>query len=86
MSRRCRRSDLMGITTRERSDLGEAAGVVLAPPGPHEVVLRRAIGQLLHLDDPIRISGYRSMLALGAVDGAPRVSLLDKFDRHRRAS
>ena len=59
MSRICRRSDVMGITTRGWSDLGVAAGVVLAPPGPHEVVLRRAIGRLLHLDDDVRSSGYR---------------------------
>ncbi len=76
----------MGITTREWSDLGVAAGVVLAPPGPHEVVLRRAVGRLLHLDDDVRSSGYRSLLAAGAVDGAPRVPLLDEFGQHRRAS
>ena len=66
------------------SELCEAAGVVLALPGPHEVVLRRAVGRLLHVDDNVRISGYRSLLAAGAVDGAPRVPLLDEFGRHRR--
>ena len=85
MSRICVRIDVMDITSRGRSDWCEAAGVVLALPGPHEVVLRRAVGRLLHLDDPIRISGYRSLLAAGAVDGAPRVPLLDEFGRHRRA-
>ena len=59
MSRICRRSDVMGITTREWSDLGVAAGGGLALPGPHEAVLRRAVGRLLHLDDDVRISGYR---------------------------
>ena len=74
----------MGITTREWSDLGVAAGGVLALPGPHEVVLRRAVGRLLHLDDDVRISGYRLLLAVGVVDGAPRVRLLDETGQHRR--
>ena len=84
MSRICRRIDVMGITTRDWSDLREAAGGVLDPPGPHEVVLRRAIGRLLHLDNPIRISGYRQVLAAGAVDGAPRVRLLNESGQHQR--
>lgn len=84
VSRICRRSDVMGITTRGWSDLGEAAGGGLALPGPHEVVLRRAVGRLLHLDDDVRSSGYRLLLAAGAVDGAPRVTLFDETGQHRR--
>lgn len=60
------------------SELCEAAGVALDPPGPHETVLRRAVGRLLHVDDNVRISGYRSLLTAGAADGAPRVTLLNE--------
>lgn len=41
------------------SDLLEAGGLPTYPAGPHEVTLRRAVGRLLHVDDPIRISAYR---------------------------
>ncbi len=45
------------------SDLCEDAGLPTAAPGPNEEQLRRACGRLLHLDDPIRIDGYRRLLA-----------------------
>lgn len=44
------------------SDLLEDAGEPVLPAGPHERVLRRAIGRLLHLDDTERISTYRRFL------------------------
>lgn len=44
------------------SDLCEAADVPTLPPGPREVVLRRAIGRLLHVDDLVRIDAYRRFL------------------------
>ena len=46
------------------SDLLAAAGVPVAAAGPEETVLRTAIGRLLHVDDSVRIDGWRSMLAL----------------------
>ena len=36
---------------RSWSDLREAAGLPVAPAGPHEVPLRRGVGRLLHVDD-----------------------------------
>lgn len=41
------------------SDLLAAGGLPTAPDGPAEVPLRRALGRLLHLDDPLRIHQYR---------------------------
>lgn len=41
------------------SDLLGAGGLPTAPEGPHEAVLRRALGRLLHVDDPLRITAYR---------------------------
>lgn len=49
--------------TSSWSDLREAAGLSIAPQGPKEEVLRRAIGRLLHVDDPERISAYRRFLS-----------------------
>jgi superfamily II DNA or RNA helicase len=49
-------------TNRGWSDLLEARGLPVLPPGPHEAPLRRAIGRLLHLDDPERIDAYRRFL------------------------
>lgn len=45
------------------SDLFEAAGAPVLPAGPHEKVLRRAVGRLLHIDDYERLSTYRHLLA-----------------------
>lgn len=41
------------------SDLLEAGGLPVLPPGPDERALRRAVGRLLHLDDPERIAHHR---------------------------
>lgn len=60
------------------SDLQEAAGAALRPPGPNERVLRRAVGRLLHVDDDERISTYRRLLAEGS---APRADQLTERDR-----
>lgn len=48
--------------SRGWSDLCEAAGVPVAPPGPHEAPLRKALGRLLHVDDDERIVAYRALL------------------------
>jgi hypothetical protein len=44
------------------ADLQARAGVSLLPAGPHETVLRRACGRLLHVDDLARIDAWRAML------------------------
>jgi len=67
---------------RSWSDLREAAGLSVAPPGPHEAALRRAIGRLLHVDDEERIAAYRAVVvnesaeAADAADGERRRRLL----------
>lgn len=45
------------------SALREAAGLPVAPAGPNEETLRKALGRLLHVDDEVRIQGYRALLA-----------------------
>ena len=55
--------DAIYSSTRSFSDLLEAAGVPTLAPGPHERVLRRAIGRMLHVDDRERIGLYRMWLA-----------------------
>ena len=47
---------------RSWSDLCEAAGVKTLENGPHEVSLRRSIGRLLHVNDLVRLSGWRNVL------------------------
>ncbi|MCP4006642.1 MAG: DUF3427 domain-containing protein [bacterium] len=48
------------------SDLKEAAGLSVLANGPEEPVLRRACGRLLHIDDAVRLDGYREILAASA--------------------
>ena len=60
------------------SDLLQAAGAPLLEAGPHESVLRRALGRLLHLDDHERISTYRRFLAEPL---APQVDSASERDR-----
>ncbi|MEV8516282.1 DUF3427 domain-containing protein [Dactylosporangium sp. NPDC051484] len=49
-------------SNRGWSALREAAGLPVAPTGPHEQALRRGIGRMLHVDDHQRVNGYRSLL------------------------
>jgi superfamily II DNA or RNA helicase/HKD family nuclease len=44
------------------ADLQAGAGISLLPAGPHEAVLRRACGRLLHVNDRARIEAWRAML------------------------
>lgn len=60
------------------SDLREEAGFTVLPAGPHEAVLRRGIGRLLHVDDAERIAAYRELLV--AAEG-PNVDALDERNR-----
>jgi hypothetical protein len=41
----------------------QAAGAPVLADGPHEAVLRRAIGRLLHIDDHERIATYRALFS-----------------------
>jgi hypothetical protein len=58
------------------SDLQAAAGAPTLPAGEHEQVLRRAVGRLLHIDDPVRISTYRRHLGLYATNRGARPLIL----------
>jgi superfamily II DNA or RNA helicase len=56
------------------SDILEASQVEVAPPGPHEVTLRRACARLLHIDDVARLRSYASWLS------QPQPPQLDSMD------
>lgn len=56
------------------SDLLEAGGVPTLPAGQAEATLRRSLGRLLHIDDPLRIQQYR---AFAANPSPPRFDELD---------
>lgn len=45
------------------SDLQAAGGLATLPDGPHEAVIRRGIGRLLHVDDPLRIETWKQWLS-----------------------
>lgn len=60
------------------SDLLEAGGLPTEPAGPHESVLRRALGRLLHVDDRARIVHYR---ALAQSPEPPNLAELNLHDR-----
>lgn len=54
--------------SRSWSDLREDAGLPVLPAGPHEGVLRRACGRLLHVDDALRLDTWQRFLAAPALD------------------
>ena len=60
------------------SDLLAGAGAPTQLAGPNEIMLRRAIGRLLHIDDQERIDTYRRQLAHAA---APDVAALPVRER-----
>ena len=63
---------------RSWSELLEAAGAPVLPPGEYESKLRRALGRMLHIDDEERISTCLEFLQ-GA--SAPNVALLTEHKR-----
>lgn len=65
--------------SRGWSDLCQAAGVPVAPAGPQETPLRKAVGRLLHIDDDERIAAYRGLLTS---DSPPRIAAMS--ERRRR--
>ena len=72
--------DLDDVYAGDRSwaDLREAAGLEMPPAGPHEEVLRRACGRLLHVDDRERLDAWRRWLQR---DVAPEVASLSERDQ-----
>ena len=56
-------SDVYTTGPKTWSDLCAEAGFEVQPPGPHEEIVRRACGRLLHVDDLDRIEQWRSWLA-----------------------
>jgi len=69
--------DIYG-TKRSWSALRQAAGLPVAPAGPHEEALRRGIGRLQHVDDPQRLDGYRSLLDHPEAPAAAALSGLEQ--------
>jgi superfamily II DNA or RNA helicase len=63
---------------RSWSELCDAAEVPTDEAGPAEQTLRRALGRLLHVDDDIRLQGYRNVLG---DDRPPQVDDLAERDR-----
>jgi superfamily II DNA or RNA helicase/HKD family nuclease len=59
------------------SELREAAGLAVEPPGPHEQSLRRACGRMLHIDDLARIDTWQALLSTQV----PVVESLSMHDR-----
>jgi superfamily II DNA or RNA helicase/HKD family nuclease len=47
---------------RSWSDLQRDAGAPIRAPGPHEATLRRAIGRLRHVDDPVRLDAWSRLV------------------------
>jgi hypothetical protein len=62
---------------RSWSELQDDAGVALKAEGPHERLLRRACGRLLHIDDSERLDAWRNWLSMAA---APDVATLSERD------
>jgi len=60
------------------SDLLQAGGVATLPAGPVEITMRRALGRLLHINDPRRINLYRELAR------APQPPALDSCDLRAR--
>jgi len=59
------------------SDLRADAGLGGQPTGPHEAVLRRACGRMLHIDDMLRIDSYRRFLGSGQAPDPDQLSPLE---------
>lgn len=60
------------------SDLCEMAGVELLARGPHEELLRRAIGRLRHIDDSERLERYGGWLSQASGPDTSRLSLRER--------
>lgn len=60
------------------SDLLVAGGLPVLPAGPAEAALRRALGRLTHIDDPLRTGFYRN---LAASSTPPDLAAMDLAER-----
>jgi len=60
------------------SDLRARAGLSVCDVGPHESALRRALGRLLHVDDMVRIDGYRRFLAAPTSPDPDQLSIRER--------
>lgn len=69
--------DVYGVE-RGWSDLQQEAGMEVAPPGPAEAKLRKAVGRRLHIDDVRRLKVFQSWLMQPS---PPRASTLPEQDR-----
>lgn len=56
--------DLYSATTGKScwSDMLESCGIPVAQKGPYEDTLRKSLGRLLHINDPVRIATYRKWI------------------------
>ncbi len=59
------------------SELREAAGLDVAPAGPHEIALRRGVARMRHIDDRQRTATYRRWLASDRPPDVGSVSLIE---------
>lgn len=60
------------------SDLLAEGGVATLPPGPHESILRRALGRLLHIDDEERITTWRRWAAMSKPPAPAALALRER--------
>lgn len=60
------------------SDLLDEGHLRTLPAGPNERLLRRALGRLLHVDDPVRIAEYRAFAQLSE---PPNLAQLNLYNR-----
>jgi hypothetical protein len=67
--------------THSWSDLRQDAGLAVAPAGPLEKELRRAIGRMLHIDDAVRLEGYREILRGARNPALERMLVAGLMDR-----
>ncbi len=63
---------------RSWSEMKQAAGIAGHPEGPNEGELRRAVGRLLHVDDPERLDVWRDWLKGDAVPDVGTLSLRER--------
>ncbi len=63
---------------RSWSDLLEAAGVPVRPPGPHETSVRYAVRRTFHVTDPLRIEGYGDLVSSSAAPSVQSMSLRER--------
>jgi superfamily II DNA or RNA helicase len=66
------------VNNRSWSDLREAAGLPVANAGPQEGDARRAIGRMLHVDDPARLTAWLNWVRSSIPPAASTLALRDR--------